>query len=211
MATLRFPLQSSRILAVLLALLHFFALFSAAASLEGWPLVLVEAGVGLSAVGAIGEALQRWPDSALELELHEDGRAAWRDRRGIWHEGKLRNSSYVSSWLLIVALAVPEATRERCASERAQRTRRNAPASLCSCAGTAASPATRERCASERAQRTCRNALAYLCSFLGKAASPAPRRLLVLLSDAASPEDLRKLRVWLRWRSVVSQNTRDAQ
>ena len=179
MATLRFPLQSSRILAVLLALLHFFALFSAAASLEGWPLVLVEAGVGLSAVGAIGEALQRWPDSALELELHEDGRAAWRDRRGIWHEGKLRNSSYVSSWLLIVALAVPEATRERCASERAQ--------------------------------RTCRNALAYLCSFLGKAASPAPRRLLVLLSDAASPEDLRKLRVWLRWRSVVSQNTRDAQ
>lgn len=146
MATLRFPLQSSRILAVLLAFLHLFALFSAAVSLEGWPLILVEAGVCLSAVGAIGEALQRWPGSALELELHEDGSAAWRDRRGIWHEGKLCNSSYVSSWLLIVALAVPG----------------------------------------------------------------APRRPLVLLADAAAPEDLRKLRVWLRWRTV-SQNTPDGQ
>ncbi|MBI4291115.1 MAG: hypothetical protein HY661_06530 [Betaproteobacteria bacterium] len=142
MATLRFPLQSSRILAVLLALLHLFALFSAAVSLAGWPLVLVEAGVCLSAVGSIGEALQRWPGSALELELREDGGAAWRDRRGIWHEGNLRNSNYVSSWLLIVALA--------------------------------------------------------------------PRRLLVLLSDAAAPEDLRKLRVWLRWRATLAQNTRDA-
>ncbi len=145
MATLRFPLQSSRILAVLLALLHLFALFSAAVSLEGWPLILVEAGVCLSALGTIGDALQRWPDSALELELHEDGSAAWRDRRGQWHEGKLRNSNYVSSWLLIVALAVPG----------------------------------------------------------------APRRPLVLLPDAGSPEDLRKLRVWLRWRAALSQNTRD--
>ena len=142
MATLRFPLQSSRILAVLLAFLHLFALFSAAVSLEGWPLLLVGAGVCLSALGAIGEALQRWPNSALELELREDGGAAWRDRSGNWHEGKLRNANYVSSWLLIVALA-------------------------------------------------------------------APRRLLVLLADAANPEDFRKLRVWLRWRATLPKDTRD--
>jgi hypothetical protein len=36
-----------------------------------------------------------------------------------------------------------QAARKRCASERAQWTRRNAPAALCSCAGTGASPAAR--------------------------------------------------------------------
>jgi hypothetical protein len=148
MATLRFPLQSSRILAALLALLHLIALFSAVVSLDGWPLALVEAGVCLSALGTIGEALRRWPDSALELELHDDGRAAWRDRGGIWHEANLRNSNYVSSWLMIVALAVPRTL--------------------------------------------------------------ASRRLLVLLPDAAAPEDLRRLRAWLRWRTGMAQNTRDA-
>jgi hypothetical protein len=165
-------LQSSRILAALLALLHLFALFSAAVSLEGWPLVLVEAGVCLSALGAIGEALQRWPDSTLELELHEDGRAAWRDRRGVWHEGNLRNSNYVSSWLMIVALAFPAASPEA-------RTGPHGPVSL--------------------------------WSFARAFGWPARRRLLVLLSDAAAPEDLRKLRVWLRWRARMAQNTRDAR
>ncbi|MBI2317990.1 MAG: hypothetical protein HYU75_13605 [Betaproteobacteria bacterium] len=111
MATLRLPLRPSPILAVVLALLHGLALAAAAASLEGWALGLAAAGICLSSVGAIGEALQRWPGSALELELGADGVAAWRDRRGARHQGVLCSASFVSSWLLIVAIGVPGARR----------------------------------------------------------------------------------------------------
>ncbi len=144
MTSLRLSLRSSRTLVVLLSLLHLAAVVSAGLSLAGWPLALVEAGVCLSALGTLGEALQRWPDSALELELRDDGSAAWRDRRGLWHEGRLTHSSCVSTWLAVIGLALPEARA----------------------------------------------------------------RLLVLLADAATPEDLRHLRQWLRWRP---QHTRDLQ
>lgn len=147
MAALRIPLQSSPILAALLALLHALALLSAGVSLEGLPLAVAGAGVCLSAAGSLGEALRRWPRSALEMELRDDGGAAWRDRRGAWHEGKIAGPNYVSSWLLIAALASPG----------------------------------------------------------------GHRRLLVLLPDAADPEDLRKLRLWLRWRATGPEDARARQ
>ena len=147
MPVLRIPLQSSPILALLLALLHLLALFSASVSLEGWPLAVIGVGVCLSATGSIGDALRRWPRSALEIELRDDGGAAWRDRRGAWHEGRSTSPNYVSPWLVIAALAVPG----------------------------------------------------------------APRRLLVLTPDAADPEDLRKLRLWLRWRASVPEDVRASQ
>ena len=147
MAALRIPLQSSPTLASLLALLHILALFSATVSLEGWPLALAGAGVCLSAAGSIGDALRRWPRSALELELCDDGGAAWRDRRGAWHQGRIAGPSYVSSWLLIAPLSSP--------GER--------------------------------------------------------RRLLVLMPDSAEREDLRKLRLWLRWRATGSKDVHARQ
>ncbi len=77
------------------------------ASLEGPALALALAGVGLSALRAGGDALRRWPDSATAVELHEDGRAAWQDRRERWHEAVIGGGGYASPWLIVVPLAAP--------------------------------------------------------------------------------------------------------
>jgi toxin CptA len=93
------------LLAGALALLHVIALFSVLSSLDAWTALLVSSGVVFSAVAVIGEALQIWPSSALELELRGDGSAGWRDRRGTWHDGTVARSRHVSYTLVTLALS----------------------------------------------------------------------------------------------------------
>ena len=135
-APLSVCLRPSPVLAVLLIVGHLLGLLALAVSLDGFAFVLGAAGVALSAIVTAAEALQRRAESPLELELREDGRGAWRDRRGRWHETSLTSGAYVSQWLIIVALAGPGWRR----------------------------------------------------------------KWIVVAPDAASGDDRRRLRVWLRWR-----------
>jgi hypothetical protein len=128
---------------VLLIVGHLLGLLALAVSLDGLALVLGAAGVVLSAIGTAAEALQRRADSAVELELREGGRGAWRDGRGRWHEISIARGGYVSPWLIIVPLA----------------------------------------------------------------GSGWRRKWIVIPPDAASRDDRRRLRVWLRWRP--GKNTPD--
>ena len=98
-------LRPSPVLASLLGIVHALALYAASVTLEAWPLGFAAAGLTLSALGTIGEALLRWRDSATRIELREDGRLAWQDRRGGWHESELADGGYVSPWLIIIPLA----------------------------------------------------------------------------------------------------------
>ena len=104
-APLSVRLRPSPVLALILITGHLLALFALAVSLDGAALILAAAGVALSAVRTAGEALKRWEDAPFELVLHEDGRAAWRDRRERWHETDVASGGYVSWWLIIVPLA----------------------------------------------------------------------------------------------------------
>ena len=101
---LRVSLRPSALLASLLILVHVLALGALTVSLEGLPLALSAAGVVFSALGTAGEALQRWRDSPMAIELRDDGRAAWRDRGEQWHETGLAPGGYVSPWLVILPL-----------------------------------------------------------------------------------------------------------
>ena len=135
-APLSVRLRPSPVLAFLLLIGHLLGLLALAVSLDGPALVLAAAGLVLSAIRTVGEAFQRWADSAFELDLREAGRAAWRDRRGTWHETSIASGGYVSPWLIIMPLA-----------------------------------------------------------GLGWR-----RKWIVIASDAASRDDRRRLRIWLRWR-----------
>jgi hypothetical protein len=135
-APLEVRLRPSPVLAFLLIVGHLLGLFALAVSLDGLALALTAAGVGLSAIRTTGEAFQWWSDSPLELELGDDGRGAWRDRRGHRHESAIARGGYVSPWLIVVPLA----------------------------------------------------------------RSGWRHKWLVIPPDAASPEDRRRLRVWLLWR-----------
>jgi len=138
-STLQLDLKPSLKLAGLLLLAHVLALAAAWVSLAGWPQVLVGFGILLSCVGCLAEVLQRSSRAAVSLELREDGGASWRDRRGRWHEGRLRSDHFVSAAFVVLGL-----------------------------------------------------------DLTGRG-----RKWLVLLDDSASPEDFRRLRVWLRWRGDV--------
>jgi hypothetical protein len=135
-ATLKIDIRPSLILSSALSALHFLALAAAWVSLTGWAQYLVVSGVLLSGAATLGSVLQLLPAAVMSLELHADGRASWRDRRGGWHQGGLGGGHYVSWVLVVVGLR------------------------------------------------------------------PAERRIrrLVLAADSAPPEDMRRLRVWLRWR-----------
>jgi len=124
------------VLAFLLLIGHLLGLLALAVSLDGLALVLAAAGVVVSAVRTAGEALQRWADSPYELELRDGEAAAWRDRRGRWHQTSVASGGYVSAWLIMVPLA----------------------------------------------------------------GSGWRRKWIVIAPDAASRDDRRRLRVWLRWR-----------
>jgi len=78
---------------------------SVAVSLEGVSLAMAAAGLGLSAVWTAGEALKRWADSPFQLDLWDDGRSAWRDRQGRWHQARVATGAYASPWMIIVPLA----------------------------------------------------------------------------------------------------------
>jgi len=106
-APLSVHLGPSPVLAALIIVVHILAGFALSVSLEGPALALALAGVGFSALRAAGDALRRWPDSALAIELREDGRAAWRDRRERWHEAAIGGGGYASPWLIVVPLAAP--------------------------------------------------------------------------------------------------------
>lgn len=135
-APLSVRLRPSPVLALLLIIGHLLGLIALAVSLDGFALALAAAGLALSAIRTAGDAIQRWADSPVELDLREGGVAAWRDRRGHWHETSLRGGGYVSPWLIIVPLA----------------------------------------------------------------GSGWRRKWIVIPADAASRDDRRRLRVWLRWR-----------
>jgi hypothetical protein len=97
-------LRPSPVLASLLVVVHALALYAAGVTLEGWSLGFAAAGLMLSALGTTGEALLYWQDSATGIELREDGRFAWQDRLGHWHEAELADGGYVSPWLIVVPL-----------------------------------------------------------------------------------------------------------
>jgi hypothetical protein len=132
---LRLDLKPSPRLAALLGAAHFLALAAAWASLSGWPLAAVVAGILVSAAASLAEALHRAGRAAVSVELHEDGRAAWQDSRGGWHEARLGGGHFVAAGLVVMGL-----------------NRKNG------------------------------------------------RKWIVILPDSAPQEDLRRLRVWLRWR-----------
>ncbi|HYT15086.1 MAG TPA: protein YgfX [Burkholderiales bacterium] len=133
---LRVEFRPSFLLAGLLGLVHSSALAATWVSLAGWPLYLLFAGILISAVTCVFSALHRSARAAVSLEVHADGRAAWRDRKGDWHQARLGQDHFVSVPLLVIGLSGSELQRKR----------------------------------------------------------------IVLLPDSASIDDLRRLRVWLRWR-----------
>src|SRR3989442_13666621 len=93
-STLQLDLKPSLKLAGLLLAAHVLALAATWVSLAGWPQVLVGFGILLSGTGCLAEVLHRSPRAAVSLELREDGRAAWRDRNGGGHEGRLRSDHF---------------------------------------------------------------------------------------------------------------------
>jgi hypothetical protein len=132
---LRIELKPSLRIAAGLGAAHILALAAAWLSLEGAPLYAVVCGIALSATGCLSEALQRASHSAVALELLEDGRASWLDRRAGWHEGRLGTGHLVSAALVVMRLDETQ----------------------------------------------------------------GGRKWLVLSADSGAPEDMRRLRVWLRW------------
>src|SRR2546422_8808246 len=95
-STLQLDLKLSPNLAGLILAADVLALAATWVRLAGWPQVLVGFGILLSGTGCLAEVLHRSPRAAVSLELREDGRAAWRDRNGGWHEGRLRRGPFFS-------------------------------------------------------------------------------------------------------------------
>lgn len=135
MPQLRIELKPSRRIAAGLGAVHVLALAAAWLSLEGTPLYIVVCGIVLSAVGCFSEILHHTSRSAIALELLDDGRTRWRDRRAGWHEGRLGNDHFVSEALVVMRV--------------------------------------------DQGQ--------------------GGRKWLLLSADSGAPEDMRRLRVWLRW------------
>jgi hypothetical protein len=108
--SLRLDLKPSLLLAGTLAAIHAFALAAAVAVLGGWPLLLVATGIVLSGTLAVVRSLQRTASGTRGIELHADGRGAWQDRAGRWHQATLLPRRFVTPALVILAL---EGARER--------------------------------------------------------------------------------------------------
>ena len=134
--SLTVSLRPSRVLALALTVMAAAAFACAWVSLPRLALAPVAAGIALGWIWHVAQAMQRSRSALRTLELNAKGGARCEDARGEWREAEILPGSYVSSWLVVVALG----------------------------------------------------------------AGGRRWRSLVLLPDAATAEDLRRLRVWLRWR-----------
>jgi membrane-bound toxin of toxin-antitoxin system len=110
---LRIDLKPSLWLKGVLGAAHMLALVSVWASVDGWPRYLVAAGILLSGVGCLSEAMMRRGAVAVSLELHPDGRVSWRDRAGGWHETQLTGDHFVTVPLIVLGLRQGSASRKR--------------------------------------------------------------------------------------------------
>lgn len=129
-------LRPSRMLALALTVMAGAALACAWISLPGLAFVTVAAGIALAWAWQLAQVLQRGRCVPHALELDAQGAARWRDGSRQWHEAEVLDSSYVSSWLVVVNLG----------------------------------------------------------------AGGRRARSVVLLPDCAAAEEMRLLRIWLRWR-----------
>jgi membrane-bound toxin of toxin-antitoxin system len=102
--SLRMELKPSLLLAVALAAVHLLALGATVTALDGWAALLVATGILVSLAGTLAEAFQRTVRSPRALELREDGRCAWRDGAGRWHEATLHSRRFVAPGLVVLAL-----------------------------------------------------------------------------------------------------------
>ena len=109
---LRVEIRRSFQLAGLLSLAHVLALVAAWISLAGWPLYLVIAGILVSAAYFFTGNFHRSAGAATAFELHTEGRAAWRDRDGNWHECRPRRDSFVSVPLIVMGVDQSEQNRQ---------------------------------------------------------------------------------------------------
>lgn len=105
-SVLRLELKASRLLAGALVLAHVMALAATWLSLAGW----ARYGSWAVILASLWRVTASWRSAALSLELHEDGRASWRNRDGAWHEGRLGRNHFTSTALAVVGL---EAASER--------------------------------------------------------------------------------------------------
>jgi toxin CptA len=73
-------------------------------SLGGWPRTLAVVAILASLADSVASALLRAGRSVVSLELHDDGRASWKERRGKAGEGALGRSHFVSPFLVVLEL-----------------------------------------------------------------------------------------------------------
>jgi hypothetical protein len=102
--SLRMELKPSVLLAGALAAAHLLALAAVAIVLGSWPIALVATGILASCAVTIADALQLTPRSPRALELRDDGRCAWRDAAGRWHEAAAHGQRFVTPGLVVLAL-----------------------------------------------------------------------------------------------------------
>ena len=103
-STLRVWLRPSRTLAAAIALAHLAALAAAVVALPGGAAAVVAAGVVLSAIGHMRQALHRAPQAVAGLELTADGQAAVAGPSGDWSTARLRSAAVPVPWLAVVTL-----------------------------------------------------------------------------------------------------------
>ncbi len=101
---IRLELRPSRWLVGGLVILHAAALGAAFLSLSSWILLLVAAGVAMSAVVVIRSALLVPADSVRELVLSGDRSARWHGKDGDIHEVILAQEGFACAWLVILPL-----------------------------------------------------------------------------------------------------------
>jgi hypothetical protein len=109
---LRIDLAPSHRLAVLLGVAHCLAIVATWLSLSGWSLRFSLLGIVISGVACLAGALHLLSSSAVRLQLDARGRAAWRDRRGEWHEAQLGSDRFVSTQFVAVCLFRPMLRRK---------------------------------------------------------------------------------------------------
>jgi hypothetical protein len=107
---LRLDLKPSRLLAGALVFAHGLACAAVWMSLSGWLQYIAWGAILASLAHALLRAMHH---PALSLELHEDGRASWRNRDGTWREGRLGKNHFVSAALAVVELHLAGRSRRR--------------------------------------------------------------------------------------------------